>query len=202
MTRGQEHPFVSRGGVKLRHALDELNIDVRGMRCVDLGCSTGGFTDCLLQAGAARVVAVDTGYGVLAYRLRIDPRVLVLERASALHVEIPAGEGGVDLAVIDLGWTPQRLAIPAALRWLGPGGRILTLVKPHYEAEKLGKAGLLKGGVLEEADAQEIAREVIELMPALGVEVIGSTRSPLSGGKQRSQGNAEWLVLARPSSTS
>lgn len=192
------HPFVSRGGVKLRHALDEMKIDARGLRCLDLGCSTGGFTDCLLQAGAARVVAVDTGYGVLAYKLRIDPRVLVIERANGLHVEVPPGEGGVDLAVIDLGWTAQRLAVPAALRWLRPDGRILTLVKPHYEAEKLGKGSLLSGGVLNDEDAEAIAREVIDAMPALGVQAIGDTRSPIAGGKGKGAGNAEWLVLLRP----
>jgi 23S rRNA (cytidine1920-2'-O)/16S rRNA (cytidine1409-2'-O)-methyltransferase len=115
-----DNPFVSRGGLKLRHALGEFGIDPAGLTCADLGCSTGGFTDCLLRAGAARVYAVDTAYGELAWSVRTDPRVRVMERTNALHAEPP--EGGVDLVVIDLGWTKQALAVPAALRWLKPGG--------------------------------------------------------------------------------
>jgi predicted rRNA methylase YqxC with S4 and FtsJ domains len=125
MADQQDNPFVSRGGLKLRHALDAFaeHVDPAGLCCADLGCSTGGFTDCLLRAGAARVFAVDTAYGELAWTLRNDDRVVVLERSNALHVEVP-GEvterGGVDLVVIDLGWTPQSKAIPAALRWIRP----------------------------------------------------------------------------------
>ena len=103
-----EHPCVSRGGVTLRHALDEFAVDPRGLTCADLGCNVGGFTDCLLQAGAARVVAVDTGYGALAWKLRTDPRVVVMERTNALHASPP--EGGVDLVVIDK--HHRRLNVP------------------------------------------------------------------------------------------
>ncbi|MDX2148723.1 MAG: SAM-dependent methyltransferase [Planctomycetota bacterium] len=130
-TPERDHPFVSRGGVKLRHALDAFTIDARGLVCADLGASTGGFTDCLLQAGVARVHALDTAYGELAWKLRNDPRVVVRERTNALYAEPPAE--GVALVVVDLGWTPQRLVVPAALRWLAPGGRIISLIKPHYE---------------------------------------------------------------------
>jgi len=125
MTQQPDNPFVSRGGLKLRHALDAFttHTDPTGLWCADLGCSTGGFTDCLLQAGAERVFAVDTAYGELAWKLRQDDRVTVLERSNALHVDVPAevnDRGGVDLIVIDLGWTPQSKAIPAALRWIQP----------------------------------------------------------------------------------
>ena len=124
-----ECPYVSRGGLKLRHALDAFRIDVSGLECADLGCSTGGFTDCLLQCGAKSVVAVDTAYGQLAWKLRKDPHVIVRERENALHAPPPSG--GVDLVVVDLGWTPQKLLIPAALKWLRPGGKIITLIKPR-----------------------------------------------------------------------
>ena len=114
-----DRPHVGRGGLKLRHALDVFALDPRSLRCADFGCNIGGFTDCLLQRGASRVFAVDTGYGALAYTLRTDPRVLVMERTNALHADPPPGR--VDLVVIDMGWTPQRHCVPAALRWLrGP----------------------------------------------------------------------------------
>jgi hypothetical protein len=128
-----ENPYVSRGGLKLRRALDAFEsgefgldvsgLDVSGLWCADLGCSTGGFTDCLLQAGAARVYSVDTAYGELAWKVRTDERVVVMERTNAVHAEVPQEvieRGGVDLVVIDLGWTAQAKAIPAALRWVRP----------------------------------------------------------------------------------
>ena len=121
--------FVSRAGAKLAHALDEFQLNVTGLRCADFGCNVGGFTDCMLQRGAAHVIAIDTGYGTLAWKLRQDPRVETRERTNALHAVPPVG--GVDLVVVDLAWTPQRLAIPVALTWLAPGGRIVSLVKPH-----------------------------------------------------------------------
>jgi 23S rRNA (cytidine1920-2'-O)/16S rRNA (cytidine1409-2'-O)-methyltransferase len=192
------HTFVGRGGLKLRHALDEFGIDPRGWVCADFGANVGGFTDCLLQAGAARVYAVDTGYGTLAWRLRNDSRVMVMERTNALHVAAPTEAGApvlMDLIAIDLGWTPQRLAAPAALRWLKPAGSIVSLIKPHYEVEK-SESGLLRDGVLEEADAQRITGRTAAMLPALGVEVRGLTRSPITGGatKKNARGNAEWLV--------
>lgn len=200
-------PYVSRGGLKLRHALDAFALDVRGLACADLGCSTGGFTDCLLQAGAARVFSVDTAYGQLAWTLRKDARVTVLERSNALHVAAPEL---VDVVVMDLGWTPQRLAIPAALRWLKPGAdsRIISLIKPHYEKSdrepRAGRGG--RGGrhgdqgILPEGEAEAIAEDVVARLPAMGVRVLGSTRSPILGGaggkgKTATTGNAEWLAL-------
>lgn len=196
--RQDEADFVSRGGLKLQHALDAFRLDPAGLVCADLGCSTGGFTDCLLARGAARVFAVDTAYGQLAWRLRNHPDVTVMERRNALHVEPPEP---VDLVVVDLGWTRQDKAVPAALAWLKPSGRIVSLVKPHYEAPR---ARLRPGGVLEPADAERIALDVRDRLPALGVRVAGWTKSPVLGGavsgkrKRKGSGNPEWLVLLDP----
>lgn len=199
------NPYVSRGGLKLRHALDTFAIDPTGLTAADLGCSTGGFTDCLLQANAARVYAVDTAYGQLAWTLRNDPRVAVLERSNALHAEPPEP---VDLVVIDLGWTPQRLAIPAALRWLkpAPDARIISLIKPHYEASdrepRPSGTGRTRAprSILPDDEAERIAAEVAASLPQLGVRVLGLERSPILGGaggrsKGSGSGNAEWLAL-------
>lgn len=202
------HAYVSRGGLKLRHALDTFGIDPAGTWCADLGCSTGGFTDCLLRAGAAAVWAVDTGYGVLAWSLRTDARVRTLERTNALHAPVPAevsqrpGGAGVDLVVADASWTPQRLLVPAALRWLRPGGGIVTLVKPHYEDQSLARR---HGGRLPDDEAQRVAMAVADSLPLLApVQVLGLTPSPIRGssGTGRSanagSGNLEWLAWLKP----
>lgn len=196
----QEHAvqYVSRAGHKLAHALDTFAIDPRGLVCADFGCNVGGFTDCLLKRGAAKVYAIDTGYGALAWTLRNDPRVVVMERTNALHAEPPANESERPaLIVIDMGWTPQRLCVPAALRWLKPGGRIVTLIKPHYEVTPEEKRTILKRGVLDEPDAQRVCDRVLDAMPALGVNVLGVTQSPLEGGagKGNARGNREWLAV-------
>src|SRR3954451_12623884 len=117
-------PFVSRAGQKLEHALREFHFDVAGLVCADLGCSTGGFTDCLLQHGAAKVYAVDTGYGVLDWKLRKDSRVVVMERVNAMHVQLPEL---VDLVSIDVAWTRQRRILPAARKLIRPDGIVITL---------------------------------------------------------------------------
>jgi len=196
-----DHPFASRGGLKLDAALAESGIDVAGMTCADLGCSTGGFVSCLLHRGAAKVYAVDTGYGVLEYKLREDPRVVVMERSNALHTEPPSelgSAGGVDLVTIDLGWTKQDKALTAALKWLKPDGRILTLIKPHYEqprdmptrrGKKQPKPEPL---TLEESHA--ITQQVLEAIGAdasLSLNVLGWCDSPIRGAKG---GNLEQLA--------
>ena len=190
--------FVSRAGLKLDHALREFNLDVTGFVCADFGCNIGGFTDCLLQRGAAKVFAIDTGYGALAWKLRNDPRVVVMERTNALHA---TPQAAVDLAVIDLAWTPQRLAIPAALRWLNSGGRIVTLVKPHYELDENEKRALLHAGRLDPMEAERVLHRVIEGMLTWGAQVVAHTTSPLTGGKssrrKAGEGNVEFLVLAQ-----
>lgn len=182
--------YVSRGGHKLAHALDAFGIDVRGLVCADLGCSTGGFTDCLLQRGAACVHAVDTAYGVFAWKLRRDPRVVVHERSNALHM---AASAVVDLVVIDLGWTRQSLAIPAALRWLGAGGRIVSLIKPHYEMERARFGRESARGVLTDEAGEEVARATAAGLEDLGVEVVGLVCAPIRGGRE-GKGNLEWLA--------
>lgn len=210
-----ENPYVSRGGLKLRHALDVFGIDPTGWTCADLGCSTGGFVDCMLQAGAARVYAVDTAYGELAWKLRNDPRVVVMERSNALHTHPPQPTPGIDpvrLVSVDLSWTRQALAIPAALRWLGQWldhggdassrGVIISLIKPHYEISKAELARLGTKGVLPEEVALLVTDEVCAQLPTLGVRVLGLTKSPIAGGgggkKGKGTGNAEWLVAVEP----
>lgn len=196
------NPYVSRGGLKLKHAIDEFHFFVDGLRCADFGCNIGGFTDCLLKAGAAHVAAVDTGYGALAWTLRNDPRVRVMERTNALHAPPPADAEKVDLVVIDMAWTPQRLCVPAALRWLKPGayGRIITLVKPHYELDEHEKREKLREGVLDHADAAAVVERVLTTLPGLGARVLGCVQSPILGGagKGKKTGNAEWLALLGP----
>lgn len=194
--------FASRGGLKLQHALSEFNLNITGLSAADFGCSTGGFTDCLLKAGATRVYAVDTAYGLLAWTLRNDSRVTVMERTNALHAPPPTNADGspafIDLVVADLSWTPQRLLIPAALKWLKPTGRIITLVKPHYETKEVGAPEVPRGGVLDESEAERVAMLVKERLPSFGVRVDGFTKSPILGGAGKSgkgSGNVEYLAL-------
>ncbi len=187
MPNDPANPYVSRGGLKLAHAISSFGLDVRGATAADLGCSTGGFTDCLLKHGAAKVYAVDTAYGELAWTLRNDPRVVVLERANALHTRPPERCGVV---ACDMSWTPQRLVVPAALRWCTADGRVVTLIKPHYEARELG-VRLPRGGVLAPDEAESVARRVAARVGEWGATLLGLARSPIEGGK----GNTEWLAL-------
>ncbi len=180
-------PYVSRAGEKLAFALDHFGVDVRGLVCADLGCHAGGFTDCLLQRGAARVYAVDTSYHILDWKLRTDPRVVVMERTNALHVQLPEA---VDLVTVDVGWTPQRLIMPHARSLLKPGGMALSLLKPHYEATPHER---VRGKVRDENVDEVVARTVEELR-AMGCEVSPPVESPLVGAKGK---NREFLVLIR-----
>lgn len=194
--------YVSRAGAKLAHALDAFGVSPAGWACADFGCNVGGFTDCLLQRGAAHVHAVDTGYGALAWTLRNDSRVTVRERTNALHADPP--DGGVDLVVIDMAWTPLRHSVPAALRWLGArgdsgAGLAIALIKPHYEAQDAERAGLRKGALTPE-DADRVIGRLLSELPSHGVEVVGDTRSPLTGGKTGAGGNVEHLCLLRMAS--
>jgi 23S rRNA (cytidine1920-2'-O)/16S rRNA (cytidine1409-2'-O)-methyltransferase len=179
-------PFVSRAGAKLDHALRYFNFDVTGKTCADLGCSTGGFTDCLLQHGAVKVYAVDTGYGVLDWKLRNDPRVVVMERTNAMHVNLPQP---VDVVSIDVAWTRQRNILPGARTLIGPDARIITLIKPHYEAT----ASQLKKGILI-ADQMQLVLTAVEAdIVAAGFEQLGIVESPIKGAK----GNTEVLAILR-----
>jgi 23S rRNA (cytidine1920-2'-O)/16S rRNA (cytidine1409-2'-O)-methyltransferase len=180
-------PFVSRAGLKLDHALAQFATDVTGLVCADLGCNAGGFTDCLLRRGAARVYAIDTGYGMLDWRLRKDARVVVMERTNAMHAELPEP---VALAVIDVAWTRQRHILPAARRMLAADGAVVTLIKPHYEAP----AGLLVRGVLPPERIEEVLTAVKRDIEAAGFNLQGLVTSPIQGGK----GNTELLAHLRP----
>lgn len=179
--------FVSRAGEKLDHALTYFAIDVRGFICADFGSNTGGFTDCLLGRGAARVYAIDTGYGALDWKLRKDPRVVVMERTNAMHTSLPER---VDLVTIDVAWTKQRNILPAARRILKPGGIVVTLIKPHYEADPKR----LHKGVLPSEETDSVVEAVRTDIAEAKFDVVQLTRSPIVGAK----GNVEVLAWLRP----
>jgi 23S rRNA (cytidine1920-2'-O)/16S rRNA (cytidine1409-2'-O)-methyltransferase len=192
MAKFTDGPFVSRGGDKLYAALTEFQVDVTGLVCADFGANVGGFTDCLLRLGAAKVYALDTGYGELAWKLRKDPRVVVMERTNALYEPPPEPVG---LVVIDVAFTPQRLSVPAAWKWLTPGGRIVSLLKPHYELEKLQRKAQTQP--MDLPAAQAIGDRVRAELEQMGYPVRQMIQSPLKG----KGGNYEFfLLLERPAS--
>jgi len=192
MLRAEDHPYVSRGGVKLAGALDTFGVDASGKRCIDLGASTGGFTDCLLQRGAVSVAAVDVGYGQLAHKLRTDPRVLVLERTNAKTLE-PSQVGGLaDLVVVDASFIGLGKLMPAVARCLAPGGELVALVKPQFEVGR-EEAARSKGVVRNpEVRARAIAGAEDDVKAA-GLALLGTCDSSLEGPK----GNLEAFVHAR-----
>ena len=176
--------YVTRAGLKLEHALREFEVDVSGLLCADLGSHQGGFVDCLLKHGAAKVYSIDTSYGTLAWELRNDPRVEVMERTNALHAELPET---VDLVTVDVGWTPQRHIVPAALRMLNPEGRIISLVKPQYESRDNERSG----GILKAEYFEQVMERVRLAVETAGARIVAETRSPIKGG----HGNIECLML-------
>ncbi len=191
--------YVSRGGDKLAAALDHFALDVSGYVCADLGSHVGGFVDCLLRRGAARVYSVDTSYGTLAWKLRRDERVVVLERTNAMHVSLPEP---VDLVTIDVGWTPQTKVLPNAAKLIarppdpepmphaGSEPRVLTLIKPHYEAP----TERLKDGVLPDDTVDEVVDTVLGEITSAGWSIVGRCPSPIRGHG----GNKEvFALLAR-----
>lgn len=182
--------YVSRGGLKLEAALDRFGVDPAGRTCADFGASTGGFTDCLLQRGAARVLAIDVGYGQLAWSLRQDPRVRVMERTNARHLtSLPEA---VNLVVGDLSFISLRLILPAVGAVLPAGGEAVVLVKPQFE---VGRAHLGKGGLVRDEGARVAAlREVAGAAEAEGFEALGEMESPIAGARS---GNREWLLHLR-----
>jgi 23S rRNA (cytidine1920-2'-O)/16S rRNA (cytidine1409-2'-O)-methyltransferase len=188
---GPVRRFVSRGGEKLRSAFDRFGVDPRDRDCLDAGASTGGFTDCLLQAGAARVAAVDVGYGQLAWEIRNDPRVAVMERTNARSLE-PADLPFVpDLVVADLSFISLRAVLPALVRVSYRNAEFVVLVKPQFEA---GPADVASGGVVRDPDVwRRVLGEVAEAFGAHGVGVQGVVASPLRGPA----GNVEFLLLGR-----
>jgi len=189
--KGEDQPYVSRGGLKLRGALKAFDLDIRDFIALDIGASTGGFTDCLLQAGAKKVYALDVAYGQLAWRLRQDERVVVIERANIRHYDGAEIHEPVDLAVMDTSFISLKLVIPAALKFVRAGGWILALIKPQFEAQK---DEVEKGGVITDAEVHErILREIWVFCESLGRAVRGTCASPVWGPG----GNKEFFILAK-----
>ena len=182
------HPFVSRGGVKLRHALDVFRLDPRGRVCLDVGASTGGFTDCLLQAGAGLVIAVDVGYGQLSARLRREPRVHVLERTNIRYLDSSRLPACPDLATIDVSFISLGLVLPVVVRLLAPPREIVALVKPQFEVGK-GRVGK-RGVVRDPGQHRAVLERLAGLAAGLALRVSGIVASPLLGP----MGNREFLM--------
>jgi 23S rRNA (cytidine1920-2'-O)/16S rRNA (cytidine1409-2'-O)-methyltransferase len=189
--KGEALPYVSRGGLKLKAAIDRFQLDVRGRTCADIGASTGGFTDCLLQEGAAKVHAIDVGYGQLHARLRADERVVSRERVNARYLTDADLPEPVEVMVVDVSFISLRQVLPAVLPRLLPGGLLVALVKPQFE---VGRGQVGKGGVVRDqaarAGAIEGVREVVE---GQGLRVLGVMDSPIAGPA----GNVEALLVAR-----
>lgn len=179
--------FVSRAGEKLDFALDKFNIDVNDLVAADFGSSTGGFVDCLLQRGVRKIFSVDTSYGELAWTIRNNPKVMVMERTNAMHVKLPEK---VDLITIDTAWTKQILTIPNALDNLKEDGQIVSLIKPHYEAPK---TYLVKGRLKDEF-VDEVLEKTKNDIVAVGGKVADVIESPIVGEKGK---NREFLALIK-----
>lgn len=186
--KGKDHPYVSRGGVKLAHALDEFKLDVNGMICMDVGASTGGFTDCLLRRGALRVYAVDVGYGQLAWKLVEDKRVVVIERTNVRTMEKGRIPKLVDLAVIDVSFISLSAVFSAVNDFLENGALIVALIKPQFEIEKglVGKGGIVRNKNYHEAAIEKVRTAAVQM----GWSCNGIVESPILGAK----GNREFLI--------
>ncbi len=190
--RGQPHPYVSRGGLKLEKALDHFAIPVAGRIALDVGSSTGGFTDCLLQRGAAKVYGVDVGTNQLAWKLRSDPRVVSMEKTNMRAVTRAQIPEAIDLVVCDASFIGLATVLPAALALAGPGAHLAALIKPQFE---VGNGRVGKGGIVREP---ELHKEVVDTVQAWlggqpGWTVLGVTESPITGA----EGNKEFLIGAR-----
>ena len=186
-----DHPYVSRGALKLAAALDTFEIALSGLDCLDVGASTGGFTDLMLQRGAARVIALDVGRGQLDWRLRTDPRVIVLEGINARHLEAEDLPFAAALATVDVSFISLQLVVPALLPHLLPSAWLVCLVKPQFEAgrNQVGKGGIVR----DETVRRRVIDDTIETLKLLGLSFIGSVPSPIRGQK----GNLEELAVFR-----
>lgn len=185
---GKDIPYVSRGGLKLEKAIKEFNINVKDKTVIDVGASTGGFTDCLLQYGVRRVYAVDVGYGQLAWKLRKDPRVVIIERKNIRYIK-PSDIGEpVDIATIDVSFISLKLVLPSVKKLLKNNGEIIALIKPQFE---VGKGEVGKGGVVREKEKhKKVISEIKSFAIDLGLKVLNVTESPIAGQK----GNVEFLI--------
>jgi len=188
---GGEIPYVSRGGLKLEAALKHFNISAVGKIAMDVGASTGGFTDCLLQHGAIKVYCIDVGYGQLAWKLRQDPRIVIIERANIRYLEKEKIPDPIALATIDVSFISLVKVVPKVLEFLQPEGEVIALIKPQFE---VGKGEVDKGGVIKDAAKRERAViQVKEAVESLGLRIIGVMQSPVTGQK----GNIEYLIYLR-----
>ena len=185
--RGETCPYVSRGGLKLQKALRDFGVDPTGFVCSDSGASTGGFTDCLLQQGAKKVFAIDVGYGQLDWKIRSDPRVVVMERTNIRYVTPEQLGEPLDLSVVDVSFISLKIVLPAIKALLKPTGQVLCLIKPQFEAgrDKVGK----KGVVRDPQTHKEVLDKFVELAGELGFTILGLTFSPVKGP----EGNIEFL---------
>ncbi len=189
--RGKDHPWVSRGGLKLDHALTHFAIDVTGLIALDIGASTGGFTDVLLNRGAAKVYAVDVGHGQLAWKLRQDPRVTVLERVNARHLTATEIPEAPDIVVCDASFIGLETVLPAALALAKPEAKLVALIKPQFEVgpERVGKRGVVRDPALHRETCERIAG----WLERSGWKVEGVAESPIRGP----EGNVEFLIYAQ-----
>jgi len=191
--RGEDIPYVSRGGLKLEAALQQLRLDVTGRTCLDVGASTGGFIDCLLSHGAQRVYAVDVGYGQLAWKLRQDPRVVVIERTNIRNMSADALPHPVDLATIDVSFISLKIVVPAVLKFIKKDARILALIKPQFE---VGKGQVGKGGVVRDQKLHSrVIEELSNFFADIGLVCDAVFPSPLLGPK----GNREFFISLKNS---
>ena len=188
---GEDNPYVSRGGLKLRGALRVLDINVRDMVVLDVGASTGGFTDCLLQEGAKKVYAVDVGYGQLAWKLRKDERVICIERTNIRYFDGTGIEDAIDMATVDASFISLRLVIPAVIKLTKRGAAILALIKPQFEA---GRSDIEKHGVVKNPEVhKKVIEGIKEFCTGLGLTVSGVCESPITGPK----GNREFFIYLK-----
>ena len=186
-----DHPYVGRGGLKLAHALDTFGIGVDGRDALDIGASTGGFTDVLLQRGASRVIALDVGHGQIDWTLRTDPRVVVIEHFNARHLTPGDLPGPVDIVTIDVSFISLRQILPVVPPLLRPRADVIALVKPQFEAGR----GEIRKGVIRDADVHaRVVDEVAAAAREVGLNSVASTPSPITGAK----GNVEFLLHLRP----
>jgi len=186
-----DHPYVGRGGLKLAHALETFGITVEGREALDIGASTGGFTDVLLTRGATRVVALDVGHGQIDWTLRNDPRVVVIEHFNARHLQPTDLPGSVDIVAIDVSFISLRHILPVVPPLLRPGADVIALVKPQFEA---GRSEIRKGVIRDEAVQSRVVGEVSAAAREVGLKPVASTPSPITGAK----GNVEFLLHLRP----
>ena len=186
--KGEKMPYVSRGGYKLAKAIKEFYIDLRSKHCMDIGASTGGFTDCMLQNGAVKVYSIDVGYGQLAWKLRIDNRVVCMERTNFRYVTRENIPEEIDFASIDVSFISLKKIIPTALELMSPAGKIVALIKPQFEAgrEKVGKKGVVK----DKSTHIEVIKSIVDFLESKKLSILGLGYSPIKGP----EGNIEYLV--------